>query len=84
MRGLKTALASLALGFVLTAGATPVLARDHAGGHGYVYNEGFPISARAAAIRKCSGAESKYLEYLWGSIEIENYRACMAQQGQIE
>jgi hypothetical protein len=85
VRGLKTALASLALGFVLTAGATPVLAQDRAGGHGYVYNEGFPISAaRAAAIRKCSGAESKYLEYLWGSIEIENYRACMAQHGQVE
>jgi hypothetical protein len=85
MRGLKAALTSVVLVFAMTVGAAPALARHHTGGHGDVYNEGFPISAaRAAAIRECSGAESKYTEYLWGSIEIQTYRACMAQHGQVE
>lgn len=40
--------------------------------------------ARAAAIRACSGAAARYTEYTWGDMEFQQYRACMAQHGQVE
>jgi hypothetical protein len=41
-------------------------------------------AARAAAIRTCSGVASRYTEYTWGDMEFQQYRACMAQHGQVE
>jgi hypothetical protein len=41
-------------------------------------------AARAAAIRACSGVASRYTEYTWGDMEFQQYRACMAQHGQVE
>jgi len=44
-----------------------------------------PISeARAEAIRECNAIARKYPQYLWGNMEIYQYRACMAQRGQRE
>jgi hypothetical protein len=40
--------------------------------------------ARAAAIRQCSAVAAKYTEYTWGDMEIQQYRACMAEHGQVE
>jgi hypothetical protein len=41
-------------------------------------------AARAATIHQCSVAASPYTEYTWGNLEFEQYRACMAQHGQVE
>jgi hypothetical protein len=41
-------------------------------------------AARAAAIHTCSGEAAKYVEYTWGDFEIQIYRSCMAQHGQVE
>jgi hypothetical protein len=67
-------LAGLALGFAVIAFASPSFAESNGGGS----------AARAAAIRACSVAATKYTEYTWGDMEIHQYRACMAQHGQKE
>jgi len=41
-------------------------------------------AARAAALRECSAIAAQYPEYEWGNMEIYQYRACMAEHGQIE
>jgi hypothetical protein len=41
-------------------------------------------SARAAAIHRCSTATSKYTEHTWGDEEFQQYKACMAMNGQPE
>jgi hypothetical protein len=40
--------------------------------------------ARAAALRECSAIAAQYPEYEWGNMEIFQYRACMAEHGQVE
>jgi hypothetical protein len=77
------AVVALALGLAVTAGVSPALAKGHAEA-GY-NGGGYPITeARAAALRVCSGGESRFVEYNWGVSEIDNYRACMAEHGQPE
>lgn len=39
---------------------------------------------RDAAIRECSGHAAAYEEGPWGTMQIQQYRACMAQHGQAE
>ena len=41
-------------------------------------------AARAAAVRECSAIAAQYPEYEWGNMEIYQYRACMAEHGQVE
>ena len=41
-------------------------------------------AARAAALRECSAIAAQYPEYEWGNMEIQQYRACMAERGQVE
>jgi hypothetical protein len=41
-------------------------------------------AGRAAAIRACNAGAAKYSEYLWGDMEFQQYRSCMAQHGQPE
>jgi hypothetical protein len=72
---LKTRLAALALGLVVTASAS----------QGFAQERGIVVSAaRAAAIQECNARSSKYLEYVWGDTEIQVYRECMAEHHQIE
>jgi hypothetical protein len=40
-------------------------------------------AARAAAIHQCSAVAARYTEYTWGVQEIQLYRACMAEHGQV-
>jgi hypothetical protein len=47
-------------------------------------NSGNHMSARAAAIHECSARAQRYPEYLWGDMEFQQYRACMAEHGQPE
>jgi hypothetical protein len=39
---------------------------------------------RAAALRKCSAIAARYPESTWGDMEIDQYRAYMAEHGQVE
>ena len=39
---------------------------------------------RVEAIRTCSTAAAKYLDYSWGNTEMFIYRACMAEHSQQE
>ena len=71
----KIGLAALALGLVLSASAS----------QGSAEERGIYVSAaRAAAIRECNARASKYLEYVWGDVEIQVYRECMAEHHQQE
>ncbi|MGB9383674.1 MAG: hypothetical protein WCB50_02625 [Pseudolabrys sp.] len=71
----KIGLAALALGLVLSASAS----------QGSAEERGIYVSAaRAAAIQECNARASKYLEYVWGDVEIQVYRECMAEHHQQE
>jgi hypothetical protein len=75
MKTMNNRLAALAFGLVVAAIASPSLAQDN----------GFPVSPeRAAALRQCSTLEQKYPEYVWGDVEIQVYRECMASHHQPE
>jgi hypothetical protein len=50
------------------------------GPHGEIEISG----ARAAALRECSAIAAQYSEYVWGNMEIHQFRACMAEHGQVE
>jgi hypothetical protein len=41
-------------------------------------------AARAAALRECNAIAAQYPDYEWGNMEIYQYRACMAEHGQVE
>jgi hypothetical protein len=72
---LKTGLAALALGLVLTASASRSFAQER----------GIGVSAaRAAAIQECNVRARQYLEHTWGDWEIQVYRECMAEHHQVE
>jgi hypothetical protein len=69
-------LAGPALGFAITAVASPSFAQKSEN-----HNS---AAARAAAIHECSVLASRYVEHTWGDTEIDQYRACMAAHGQKE
>jgi len=56
------------------------LDRPWGGPHGQVEIS----AARAAALRACSAIAAQYPEYEWGNMEIYQFRACMAEHGQVE
>jgi hypothetical protein len=39
---------------------------------------------RARALRDCNDRAGKLTEYTWGVRQIEVYRSCMAEQGEVE
>jgi hypothetical protein len=65
----RKCLASLAFGLAVLAVASPSHAR--------------PLG-RATAIHECSVQASRYVEYTWGDMDIQQYRACMAERGEQE
>jgi len=67
--------AVLALGLLSIASTTPALAQP---------NGDRASAGRAAAVRECNRAATKYPDYLWGVFEIQVYRSCMTQRGQQE
>jgi hypothetical protein len=72
---LKKGLAALAVTVALSALTSP----------SYAQERGVEISPeRAQAIHECSVLAEQYPEYLWGNMEIYQYRACMAEHGQPE
>ena len=67
---MKTLIASLGLAMLVIV---PALAQPA------------PVSdAREQAIRECTAIARRYTQYLWGNMDIQLYRACMAQRGQTE
>jgi hypothetical protein len=67
--------AMLALGLSTIASTAPAFAQP---------NSDRTSAGRAAAIRECNRAATRYPDYLWGDVEIYVYRSCMAQRGQHE
>ena len=67
--------AVLALGLLSIASTAPALAQP---------NGDRASAGRAAAVRECNRAATKYPDYLWGDFEIQVYRSCMTQRGQQE
>jgi hypothetical protein len=44
-----------------------------------------PVSpARIAAMHECGARAARYVEYTWGNMEFQQYRACMAERRQME
>jgi hypothetical protein len=41
-------------------------------------------AARAAALRQCNAKAEKYTIYTWGEVQLQVYRACMAEHHQPE
>jgi putative NADPH-quinone reductase len=39
---------------------------------------------RETAVRECSVQSAAYKEMTWGTMQVQNYRACMAQRGHVE
>ena len=75
MMNLKKGPAALALALAVTALASP----------SYAQEGGVHISQqRAQAIHACNLRAARYPQYLWGNMEIFQYRACMTEHGQPE
>ena len=75
MINFKKGLAALAVIAAVNAAASP----------SYAQAGGVRISAqRAQALHECSVRAARYPQYLWGNMEIYQYRACMAEHGQQE
>ena len=92
MINFKTVTAALALGLAVTAAATPAPAAQRIHHPGYAAraqaipgDSGDGVSShRAAAIRACNEQGDKYLQYVWGNVSSDVYRACMAEHGEAE
>ena len=75
MMNFKKGLAALAVGIAVIALASPSYAQRGPEG----------ISQqRAQAIHECNLLAARYPQYLWGNMEIYQYRACMTEHGQQE
>lgn len=93
MINLSTITAGLVLGLVVTS-AVPALAgsRPVAPGHNAraqaieqsIVSDGIVSSERARALRECNVKAGALTEYTWGVRSSGVYRACMAEQGQVE
>jgi hypothetical protein len=87
--------AALVLGFAL-AGASPVLAaqRTHHSGHdaraqAVQSEQGIPgaegvTGARAKAIQDCMGTSGRFAQHSWGNTQVQVYRSCMNEHGEVE
>jgi len=75
MINFKQGLAALAVTLAVSALASP----------SYAQRGGREISPeREQAIHECSLLAARYPQYLWGNMEIYQYRACMTEHGQPE
>ena len=70
-------IAAIALGLALSisALASPSFAQR---------SENHMSAARAQALRECNLAAQKYTQHTWANVQIDTYRACMAEHGQQE
>jgi len=75
MINFKQGLAALAVTLAVSAPASPSYAQ---GGSREISRE------RAHAIHQCSVLAARYPQYLWGNMQIYQYRACMTEHGQPE
>jgi len=75
MMKFRKGFAALAIAIALTALASPSYAQR---GPERISQQ------RAQAIHECNLVAARYPQYLWGNMEIYQYRACMAGHGQQE
>ena len=84
----RNALPVLALGVALAS--FPVVAASAAQPPGYDARAQAPAVGgeislhRAQTLRQCSNANAKTLNYVWGDMQSDQLRACMAQHGEVE
>ena len=83
IRPFKTSTLLLTLGVALAA-ASPALARPGYDARAEA-SAGTEISAhRAQSLRECNAASAKTLDYVWGDMQSDQIRACMARHGEVE
>jgi hypothetical protein len=89
----KITLGALALGLMVTAAASPGLAKSRntaAQDWRNARAEAIPNSdmtlggSRALAIHECNSKTASLKDYTWGDDQSQRYRSCMAEHGQIE
>ena len=68
-------IAAIALGLTLSALASPSFAQR---------SEDHMSAARAQALHECNLAAQKYTQHTWADVQIQTYRACMAEHSQQE
>jgi len=73
---MTTAFKYFAASFVLLACLSPALAQTKTG-------PGVD-AARAKALRECNAKAEKYSLAAWGNVQLQVYRACMAEHHQME
>jgi hypothetical protein len=90
MTMIRPKISTLLLGVgVALAAASPALARNNAR-PGYDARAQAPAAAgeisphRAQALRECNAASAKTLDYVWGDMQSDQLRACMAERGEVE
>jgi hypothetical protein len=91
MTNYKNAMAALVLGLAITP-SSPALAKNRAP-HGYdaraqaIQDNSASRTAtgqRSETIRECNQRAAPFLEYVWGNMQTDQYRACMAEHGETE
>jgi hypothetical protein len=70
-------IAAIALGLALSVLASPSFAQRSE-------NQNHMSAAREQALRECNLAAQKYTQHTWADVQIQTYRACMAEHGQQE
>ena len=87
MINLKTTATGFAFALAFAGAVSPALAKDRAPRAGFDARAeavGEAVNVRAEAIRACNDETASKRDYLWGTQQIDEYRACMAERGQPE
>jgi hypothetical protein len=93
MINFKTVTAALALGVAVAAAATPALAKHRVIPRGHAaraqaipddVGDGAMSGHRAVAIRECCVRAAPFSQTTWGNVSSDQYRACMAEHGEME
>ena len=51
---------------------------------GAAHSSNHSTSDRETALRECSTVSRRFLQSTWGTMDVHQHRACMAQHGQAE
>ena len=90
MINLRNIVTACAFGLAVVAVASPAMAKSRANQPGHSARaqavesqDGLP-SARASAIRECSGKANSFSQTTWGMTQSAMYRSCMMERGHME
>lgn len=86
-------MAAMCLMIAVIAVTSPAIAgkrAHHAGNYAHAQATGGDLGSgvmsvdRAADVRACNAKASRWLQYLWGVAESQQYKGCMSERGQPE